>query len=240
MDCQTCQANLADYVHLELTGQAAELTYPEIAFHVETCAKCEIAYYREFRRQGQAKSLVQLQQIGQRSQVATVMQQITLPAVSEPAPDPSWYEVALEQGRAWLEKETGRWRRLWIPLASLGSTLIRDESPPRTPALAGLMGAEASATPILGTTEIVPPAGDFEIKLMVMADSATTDADLCQVHVAISLKNRFGDFSGLGVTLYWGDSAHTRETDALGLVSFKGLPVQQLESMSLMVSLVTD
>jgi hypothetical protein len=53
--------------------------------------------------------------------------------------------------------------------------------------------------------------------------------------MALTMSTRFGDFSGAQVTLLWGDTAHTQETDALGKVSFSELPCDQLRSMSLTV-----
>jgi hypothetical protein len=231
IDCETCQVHLADYIRLELAGQAAEQTYPEVALHVETCPKCEVAYYREFRAQGQRKSVPELQQIGQRSQVAQVMQQIVSPAGPQPIPDPSWYEIALTHGRAWLEQETGRWRQLVLSLATLG------QGPHGTPALAGLMSLAPSAASVLGDIEIISPDDNYEIKLAVVSDSTAAAEDMCRVEVAVSCQDRFGDFSGIEVTLWWGGSAHTRETDALGRVSFEGLPCQQLPFMNLGVVL---
>lgn len=231
INCETCQAKLADFVRLELAGQAAEQTYPEVAFHVETCPKCEAIYYREFHTQGQRKSVPELQQIGQRSQVAQVMQQIVSPVGPEPIPDPSWTEIALTHGRAWLEQETGRWRQLMLSLATLG------QAPHGTSALAGLMSLAPSATSVLGAIEIISADYNYEIKLAVVADPTAAAEDLCRVEVAVSCQDRFGDFSGIEVMLWWGDSAHTRETDALGRVSFEGLPCQQLPFMNLSVML---
>jgi hypothetical protein len=234
VDCETCQAHLADYVRMELSGQAAEQTYPEIAFHIETCERCEAAYYREFRSQGQRKSLTELQQIGQRSQVAEVMRQILATPTPDlmPAPDPSWYEVALDYGRAWLEQETGRWRQLWLSLATLG----RGQA--LAPVLVGLMGDVAvSPSPAQGILNIAPADANFEIKLTVTPEPTVADEDLCRVDVALTLKDRFGDFSGAQIILFWGDTAHMQETDALGKVSFRGLPCDQVVSMSLTVTL---
>jgi hypothetical protein len=236
IDCQTYQANLAEYVRLELSGQAADQVYPALAFHLEICQRCEAAYYREFRSQGQNKSLAELQQIGQRSQVAAVIQRIA-PAEPVPVPDPSWGELALEYGRAWLEQETGQLRRVWLSLASLGDRLGQGAVGQPAPALTGLMGT-TSVAPILGAMEVTPP--DCEIKLVILTDPNSTEAESCQVEVAISLKDRFGDFSGLEVTLLWENSAQIRKTDDMGRVSFTGLPCERVGSMSLIVSLVAD
>lgn len=231
IDCEACQARLADFVRLELTGQTAEQTYPEVAFHLESCSKCEVIYYREFRAQGQHRSLSELQQIGQQSQVVQVLQQIVPPIGPQPSPASDWYEIALTHGRAWLEKETGRWRQLVLSLATL------DQAPHGVSALAGLMSLAPSAASVLGTIEVISPDENYEIKLAVVADPTAAAEDLCRVEVAVSCQDRFGDFSGIEVTLGWGDSAHTRETDALGRVSFASLPREQLPFMNLGVVL---
>jgi hypothetical protein len=232
VDCQACQATLADYVRLELDNRAAEETYPEVAFHIETCGRCEAAYYREFRAQGQRKSLAELRQIGGRSQVAEAMDQILPEPDPKPAPDPSWHQIALDYGRAWLEQETGRWRQVWFSLATLGGR------PKATHALFGLMtdgGQEPS--PAQRSLNVAPSGADFEIKLNVVSEPTSAGDALCRVDAALTLKNRFGDFSGARVTLLWGDTAFTQQTDALGKVSFGGLPCDQLDSMSLTVVL---
>jgi hypothetical protein len=234
VDCQTCEENLADYVRLELDNQAAEEIYPEVAFHIETCDRCEAAYYREFAAQGQHKSLAELRQIGGRSQVAEAMAQIVAGSGVDPtpAPDPSWHQIALDHGRAWLEQETGRLRQVWLSLADLG------RGPAAAPVLVGLMTDEAAETaPARGSLTVAPSGADFEIKLNVVSEPAPAGEALCRVNVALSLKNRFGDFSGAQVTLLWGDTAHTQQTDALGKVSFSGVPCDQLDSMSLTVVL---
>jgi hypothetical protein len=226
VDCQACQAKLADYVRLELDGQAAAQAYPEVAFHIETCDQCEAAYYREFRAQGQNKSLAELRQIGGRAQVVGALEQI----LAAPAPDPSWRQIALDHGRAWLDQETGRWRQVWLSLATLGG------GPRAAPALAGLMtDGIQEPSPVQESLDVAPIGADFEIKLNVVSEPTSAGEVLCRVDVALTLKNRFGDFSGAQVTLLWGDTAHTQQTDALGKVSFSGLPCNQLDFMSLMV-----
>lgn len=83
LNCETCQALLPDYVRLELANQAADATYPAVAFHLATCPACEVAYWREFDVQGMAKSLSELQQIGQRAAVAQTMEQILKPSLAD-------------------------------------------------------------------------------------------------------------------------------------------------------------
>lgn len=228
MDCQTCQAHLADYVHLELSGQAAEAAYPALALHVETCDRCQAAYYREFRSQGQLKSVAELRQIGERSQVAEAMQRILAAPQAGPAPDPSWYQVAWDHGRAWLERETDNWRQVWLTLGNVMGG--------QTPALApvGIMadGAKVPA-PSQATLTLAPDQADFELKLVVVPEPTSVGDGLCRVEVALTLKDRFGDFSGAQVTLLWGDQTFSQETDVLGKVVFSGLPCDQVPAMSL-------
>jgi hypothetical protein len=138
----------------------------------------------------------------------------------------------MDHGRAWLEQETGRWRQVWLSLAELG------RGPAVAPALVGLMTDEATESATArGALNVAPTGARFEIKLNVVSEPASAGKELCRVDAALTLKNRFGDFSGAQVTLLWGDTAHTQETDALGKVSFGGLPCDQLDSMSLTVVL---
>jgi hypothetical protein len=158
------------------------------------------------------------------------MQQITPPAASTPpAPELDWLEIALEQGRAWLDQGTERWRRLWLALPTLGRPLQP------APALAGLMNEMPISLPSYqGTTRVAPPEAHFELQLIVVPDPA--DPDLGRLEVALTLKDRFGDFSGVQVTLLWDDTAQRAVTDAQGEVVFTGLPLDQLPSMRLLVT----
>lgn len=72
--CQSCRQLLPAYVQMELTNQPADVAYPGIAGHLESCAACALAYGREFDRQGLAQAATALQQVGQRAApVATVL-----------------------------------------------------------------------------------------------------------------------------------------------------------------------
>jgi hypothetical protein len=233
IDCQTCQANLGEYVRMELSGQDVDRVQPEMSFHIEICETCEAVYYREFRKQGQRKSIAELQQVGQRSEVAKTLQQIVWPV----APDPGWQEIAFDQGRAWLERETGRWRQLWLSLTDLGQTLAMGETLEGGLALEGLMQVTEPSIPVLSSMAIASPDGSFDLKLIVGPDPTAGGEALCLVEGAITLEERFGDFSGVRITLLWGDTSTVQKTDTLGKVSFTGLPCGQLVSMSMIVEL---
>jgi hypothetical protein len=230
LDCERCQTHLPDYVHLELSNQNAEQAYPEIAFHIETCSRCEAVYYREFRTQGQHKTVAELQQVGDRTQVESLIQRILASPLLTP-PNTNWRQIALDYGRAWLEAETGRWRQLWLSLAGLGNV------PRKTPALAGMMGLDSTPPDVWGTWEISSPDANVEIKLIVVPDATPIDQDRCRVDIALTLKDYFGDFSGVQITLLWDETAYIKETDVWGKVSFTGLPCHQLPSMSLQIVL---
>ena len=146
------------------------------------------------------------------------------------APDPSWQEVALDQGRAWLETETKRWRQLWLSLPPLW------RQSQEAPALAGMLqkGVVVPPSSSQGTMKIAPPKAHFEMQLSVVSDQK--EQDLCRLNVDLTLKDRFGDFSGVQVTLLWNNSAQSKETNPQGEVSFTGLPIDQLASMRLLVT----
>ncbi len=138
--------------------------------------------------------------------------------------------MALDHGRAWLEKETGRWRQLALSLPSLGV------KPQGAPALAGLMSAGA-ASPAPAQRTLAPAGANFEIKLLVGPDPTPEGKGLSRLDVVLTMLDRLGDFSGAHVTLWQGSVARTQHTDALGKVTFDGLPGDQLASMSLTVTL---
>ena len=147
-----------------------------------------------------------------------------------PEPDPSWIQQALDYGRVWLDAQTGRWRQLRLSLSSLTS------GPAGAPALAGLMGAESSAS-MPGTLYVVGPNAVVEIRIRVVPEPTPTDPNLCRLEVDLTLKDRFGDFSGVEVTLLRDRAAYAQYTNAQGEVAFSGLPSDQLATMSLIVIL---
>ncbi len=236
IDCEACWSNLGDYVRLELAGQPADEVYPQMATYIETNEAFESAYYREFRRQGQRKSLAELQQVGQRPpQVADALEQILQTA--QP-PVPEWYERVLDYGRAWLEKETDRWRQLQLSFGCLLSAPPLGNSQATAPAMAGLLND--AHTPSLSDQEtltVAPDGAHFEMKLVVTSTPRPTDETLCRVDIVLTLKDRFGDFSGVQITLSWGSDVYKKETDTLGKVSFPDLPEEALAFMRLMVVL---
>lgn len=233
VDWKTFHAHLADYVRLELAGEAAEAIYPEIAFYITAFPECEAAYDREFRSQGLRKTIPELQQLGQREETTTVMQHIGAATKPEPVltPDPNWVEVALNEGRAWLERGTQRWRQLLLALPAFPSGQAS------APALAGLMNANPTTSSPLGSSYIAPAKANFELRLAVSSDAIVGKEGLCQLEVTVTLHERFGDFSGVLITLLWGNAAQQQTTNALGKVTFRELPSEQLSTMHLLVTL---
>ncbi|MCB0167527.1 MAG: hypothetical protein KDI79_25080 [Anaerolineae bacterium] len=149
--------------------------------------------------------------------------------ITAPAPDLIWYEQTLDQGRGWLEKETHRWRQLWLSLPGLVGPLQNAS------ALSGLMnGTEEPPSSGQGAAQVSPPEAHFELRLTVVPDP--TNPAVCRLDVDVTLKNRFGDFSGVQVTLIWGDAAQSQETNVQGELSFTGLLIDQLGSMRLLVT----
>lgn len=235
IDCATCQAYLEEYVDLELSGQTADVRLPAIAFHIETCPACEAAYYREFHAQGLRKPLPELQQTGHRQWVAGLVDKIvSAPAVGQSQPAPNWIEQGLAQGRAWIEPFTQRLRQIQFDLGQLlmGTTLQP------APTLTGLMG-EGAATSVIEkkTGRFASAEANFELEVVVTSQLATTGERRCRLEAAVTLYDRFGDYSGVTVTLLWGDQARTGVTDDLGKITFDDLPCAALPSMKLMVRL---
>ena len=89
--CVACLALLPDYARLQLTNQLADIAYPTVAWHIETCSDCQVAYFREFRIQGLAKPLPELQQVSRRARAAHALTQILTPPVE------SWWQRVNEQ-----------------------------------------------------------------------------------------------------------------------------------------------
>jgi hypothetical protein len=232
IDCATCLAQIPEYVEQELAHQPVAQRFAGVAFHLGTCPACEAAYYREFRRQGLAKPLAELQQLGQRAAVADVMEQILgrTPATATPS---GWREELWAYGRAWRDRATGGWRQVEVLLSNLGSA--PDTGPPL--ALAGLQGGQDEPTAPEGTVQLAPEGAQFELRVAVLPEPEGSAGDLSRVALAVTLYDRFGDYGGVAVTLQFGEVVLEATTDALGKVEFGGLPRDQLAAMRLVVTL---
>jgi hypothetical protein len=232
-DWAAFQEQLAHYVRLELAGAPADEVYPEIAFYIENSNQCKEAYQLEFRSQGLTKSLEKLQQhSGQTKALATINQ--LFPAIKEFVPDKpqpasslNWYAKATDWGYAWLDQLTHQWRLLDIPLFTLPS-----RQQPATAAMSGFMRVSTTQ----GYTLLIEPhEANFELTISVVPDA--THSDQCQVIADISLFDRMGDFSGVEMTLLWGEDAPRSITDLQGKVTFANLPASQLGNMRLKINL---
>ena len=163
------------------------------------------------------------------SQLSNVLADV--PATA-PEPNPNWRQVALEHGRAWLDQQTGHWRQVWLSLSSLGSHTTS------AGALAGLMGTGATTSRSMAGAMYVSGAdAGFEMKIRVMPDPTPSDPNLCRLELDFNLEDRFGDFSGVQVTLFRDKATDTQATNVQGEVSFSGLPCDQIANMSLVVIL---
>lgn len=229
------QNNLVDYVRLELLGEAVEEIYPEISFYIDTIPACEDAYYQEFRSQGLTKSASELQQLGQSDMFRETLQQIVFRASPEwiPAVATDWVEVALDYGRGWLEQETARWRQL---LVHLSPAQVGDER--LATATSGLMGNEIDFNNTDSYQwQIAPKGANFVLHVILSLEPVPEQKDRCRLDITVTLRDRFGDFSGVDVILSWADVQQKRTTDPLGKVSFTGVPCDISSAMSLVVQL---
>ena len=214
-------------------GGPADTTYPDIAFWIESSAACEEAYSLEFHRQGMAQSASDLQHLGQRSLAAGALDQI----MGRPAPAAAnWYELTLENGRAWLERGTNLWRQVEIRLPVFGFDAGA------APALAGMLGAGSpthGADSMHGadSIQLTPENAGFELIVTVAPTAGDAAAKLCCVEASISLTERFGDYSGIEITLFGAEITRKAITDALGKVTFTDIPCAQIASLQLNVVL---
>jgi len=229
------QTKLADYVRLELAGEAAEAVYPEMAFYIQYAPACQAAYDGEFRRQGLAQPIETLLTAAQQQAVVTTLHQVFAQngGVSDPAPNPApnpdWVATAIEHGRVWIDRITQRWQQVELSLAALQPGLRP------TIEVAGFLSDEHGTTPTHGALQISPEGANFEVMLTLEPDGAL--AGQYQLAASVTLFDRFGDFSGVQLTLLWGDTARVAVTDALGHARFSGLPIDQLPIMQVRVKL---
>lgn len=219
---------LTDYVRLELAGEAAEEIYPELAFYIQHSPQCEEAYDREFRRQGLAKPIETLLTTERQQAVMATMHHIFGPEHSGFAqtPNPNWIMKTIEYGQIWLNQMTQQWQQLDIALLPLTFR------PELTTASSGFLH-ESRAT---GYTLLIDQEEeDFQLTISVEPDP--TRSGQCQLIASIVLFKQLGDFSGVQMTLLWGDNAPSIATDIHGKATFTHLPADQLGNMQLKVKL---
>lgn len=211
--CRACLDMVYAFIDAELDAKNASALFPEVAGHIATCTACQQEY-------------AALKQILTLEQADTSAERPVVPSFEFSY---IWQEVAIRGGSAWFEPVTEHLRQLivslsaWIP----GQTA--------TPALAGLMQVENEDAPAGQMLHIIPENTGLDIAFSIQPDP--NNKELCQVHVAVTRQEHFGNFAGVQVTLLWDDRARNEITDALGEVSFAGLSYAALATMELKVTL---
>jgi hypothetical protein len=220
--CRACLDELSAFIDAELDGENAPVRFPKVVEHLASCEACQ-QEYREM------KQLLALERTGELVEppVASSFDFSYLDSV--PDPDPDLYQMSVRGGFAWFERGTDRLRQLRIFLATweTGQTA--------TPALSGLMRVEGEEVPTVQTLHVIPEGVGLDATFTVKPDAPIEG--LCQVEVTIAVQDHFGDFSGTQVTLLWDDTARSGVTNALGEVTFAGLPCAALTAMELLVVL---
>lgn len=235
MDWTLFQEYLTDYVRLELSGETAEIVYPVIAYFIETIPQCEAAYYEEFQRQGEQTPIEVLRRINAQDNLEPwplFLQEREPDSDFAPEPQPNWYEMSLEHGKAWLDEETDRWQQIWLTLASAFAR------PDNRQALAGLMRSSPSTEPAATTLmRVGGDDADIEVVVAVRPDPFMPE-DYSILEVAIDRQDVFGDFSGIEVSLRLDEESHQAITDSLGKARFDKIANTLLQSADTPLQLV--
>lgn len=247
LDCAACRAALPDYVRRELANLPLDGEWAATTDHLEACAACEALYDREFRRQGLALPLATLQQVGRRAAVAAVMDRILAElAPAQPAPRPGWRPVRFGAGQGWVDRSSAAWRQVELFLGDLLDRLTgtlggaAQPTAQPAPAWAGLMSAGADAGAAGAGLAVTPEGANFELHVTVTPHAGGEgggDDPLCDLEAALTLYDRFGDYSGVEITLLHGATVQQALTDSLGKVRFVGLARHALAEMRLVVHL---
>jgi hypothetical protein len=229
IDCARCRELLPSYVKSELDNAAADELYPPVARHLAQCPECELAYYRLFRSQGLQRPLAELQQVGQRGpRVAETLRGIVRVPEAQAV---DWHEKAVQFGTLWFDGVTGQLRAAQIWLSDLL------QPPQLSPALRGMLGegsGEAGGDALAGM-QIAPEEGGFDVALhqRPLPHAGEGRAGAADLEVRVTLHTRFGDYSGVEVTLLGSGAASAKVTDRLGMVIFHAIPETDLEDMQL-------
>lgn len=218
---------LQAYVALELRGEDAGLAMPQIEFWIEANARCERAYYEEFRRQGLSAPEEALQSALRGGNEKEPFHPASAMAVDEDQ-NADWVQEAFVWGVAWLERAGRRWRRVRIDVGALGGP----DSTGATPAWQGMMGSEDESVQGHRRWRMVPTEAPFDVRML-----AEPDADqlgYAHVTVMVALHERLGDFSNVGVRLALADgSSHHAFTDEDGYAQFGSIAEAALAGITL-------
>ncbi|MEZ4831262.1 MAG: hypothetical protein R2873_04520 [Caldilineaceae bacterium] len=85
--------------------------------------------------------------------------------------------------------------------------------------------------------QLTPENAGFELIVTVAPTAGDAAAKLCCVEASISLTERFGDYSGIEITLFGAEITRKAITDVLGKVTFTDIPCAQIASLQLNVVL---
>lgn len=138
--------------------------------------------------------------------------------VSTITPEAGWVLTLWEQGQAWVEPLTRRWRQVQFTLppfaAGWGNPLVAAGLQGDDAATADATAADADAS--AQSLHLQPTGADFQ---MTVTLQPTADADSCHLNVTVTAANRF-DLAGILVALQAATDLAQANTDELGRVTF--------------------
>ena len=213
LTCDTCQAQLADYVHAQATGTAGN-EFIDIRDHLALCPYCAEAYAQvyEWVLASQADAIP----------VAESYPAFKLPFLTEAAWSEEVVQRAIQQGRQWVQDALGAIYVLFGPGLQA------------QPAIAwATKSAEPGAMLYQAVLEEEAAPG-WEIEVSAFVE----DEDTCRIEVALYRPGEpDAELAGNPVTLRYEQVSEAVETDDGGVVEIAGVPIAKLDQVVVRVEL---
>jgi hypothetical protein len=230
--CQACLEQLDEYVAAQLAGEDYLARFPEVAVHLDACLDCAAAYARlyELELAEAANRLPQPDQLpgpdlGFLRQGATAAPSATThPAPAGDTGLAGQLRRALHRSGEKITLQLSAGLLSWLkPSPTVALT--------RTPA-----DTERYSEALLNLQPALVP--DFDLPITLTAYRDAQHPERCLVEVVVEPAGQsWPDLGGISVTLAFAGERRQAITDAWGVASFEGVPIDDLAGMALEITL---
>ena len=222
--CRTCLSQLGDYISAQLAGEDYTGRFPDVALHLDSCPDCAGAYARLYE--------LELADI---TDQLPLPDQLSVPELNFLSPNvtssTSSQARLAEQVRNAIHR-TGE--SLTLRLSADLLSILRPS--PMSGATRVPSDRERYSQVILSLEAAQIPDLDWPIALTAYQDAL--EPNLCLVEIVVEPAGQsWPDLGGRMVVLTLAGEEHEAVTDAWGIVSFEGVPVDGLVDASVVVTL---
>ena len=208
--CQQCLNQLDDYIMSQLAEEDYLTKFSEVAIHLDTCLVCAAAYNRLY-------------------ELETAVATNTLPQPKHlPKPDLSFLIPLVQQLKEALQRHGNR---LSLQLTTMLVEMLR----PSTPATVMRSSEGQYQEQLISLTPQNATDLDLTFTLTVYRDKQVPNTCLLEVKVEPPGQS-WPALGGKEVTIMYNNAKQTEVTDAWGIASFTGIPVDALGQLYLEIT----